>query len=297
LISANSIAQSSPTTSSSPTGRVILKVGDKQITQAQFEQYIADLEAQQGPASIGRKKLGDNYASLLMLSKQAVADNLESSPEVVRQLAIDRNQILSNAEFAKLKAEAKPTPQQISDYYNAHLDDYAVVTLRRVFIWKKGPGRDKGVDPAEVKSLADSIRQAYSNGKDPRKLNLVKDPETVNFDDKPLTFQRGEMPVEMEKAAFAMQKPGEWTELAEDNGTLVLLQLVGRSRRSLADMTPTIEKKLQNEELREKLESLKKKTGIWMDEQYFASHAPIPHSKTEPEASGQSKLENERGQR
>lgn len=266
---------------------MILKVGDLQITQEQFETYIGALEAQQGPADLSRKKLGESYASLLTLSQQAVANHLDSSPAVIRQLAIDRTQILSNAEYAKLKTEAKPAPKQISEYYNAHLDDYDVVQLRRVFIFKKGPGHEKGVNPEEAKPLAAAIRQAYASGSDPKKL--VKDPETVILDAQPLTFQRGEMPAAMEKVAFAMRKEGEWTELADASDTLVLMQLVSRSRRSLSETTPQIEKKLQSQNLREELESLKKNTGIWMDEEYFASHAPIPIPSTEPEASGQSK--------
>jgi len=265
----------------------VLKVGDLQITQEQFETYIAALEAQQGPADLSRKKLGDKYASLLALSRQAVANHLDTSPEVIRQLAIDRTQILSNAEYSKLKAEAKPTPAQISDYYNAHLDDYDVVQLRRVFIFKTGPGHEKGVSPEEAKRLAAAIPQAYASGSDPKKL--VKDPETVVLDAQPLSFQRGEMPVAMEKVAIAMRKEGEWIELADDPDTLVLIQLVSRSRRSLSEVTPQIEKKVQSQKLREELESLKKNTGIWMDEEYFASHAPIPIPSTEPEASGQSK--------
>jgi hypothetical protein len=277
----------SPNGDQSPNQRVVLKVGDLQVTQEQFETYIGDLEAQQGPADLSRQKLGDNYASLLVLSRQAVANHLDTSPQVIRQLAIDRTQILSNAEYAKLKAEAKPTPTQISEYYNAHLDDYDVVQLRRVFIYKSGPGHEKGVKPEEAKPLSDAIRQAYASGNDPKQL--VKDPENVIFDPQPLSFQRGEMPAAMEKVAFAMRKDGEWAELADAPDTLVLMQLVSRGRRSLSEMTPAIEKKLQAQTLRQELESLKKNTGIWMDEEYFASHAPIPIPNAEPEASGHSK--------
>ena len=272
-----------------------MKVGDKQITQAQFEQMIADLEAQQGPADLSRKKLGDNFASLFMLSQQAVADHLESSPDVVRQMAIDRTQILSNAEFTKLKTEAKPTPAQISEYYNTHLQEYDVVTLRRVFIWKKGPGHENGLSSDDVKVLAEKIQQAYASGADPKKL--VKDPSLVNFDAVPLSFQRGEMPAAMEKVAFSITKEGEWKELAEDSGTVVLLQLVSRSRRSLSDVSPQIEKKLQNQHLREELEALRKKTGIWMDEAYFAAKTPGPGSSAEPDAPGSSKTNSERGEK
>ncbi len=138
--SAASSSGSTPTPATSVTSasdRVVLKVGNVQVTQADFETMVSDLEAQQGPADLTRKAIGDNYASLLMLSQKAVANHLESSPEVVRQLALDRTQILSNAEFARLKEQAKPTPEEISAYYNAHLADYDLVTIRRLFIWKK----------------------------------------------------------------------------------------------------------------------------------------------------------------
>lgn len=278
-----------------PPNQVILKVGDKQVTAEQFQQYLADLEAMQGPADLSRKQLGESYASMLLLAQQAVANHLDTDPQVIRQLAIYRLQILSNAEFAKLKAEAHPTPEQVSQYYNSHLDDYDVVNVRRIFIFKKGPGHEKGVDPAEAKPLAEQIKQAYASGQNPRKL--IKDPEAVVLDDKPLTFQRGEMPAQMEKVAFAMNKPGEWTVLDDAPDTLVMLQLVSRSRRSLADMTPEIEKKLDARQLREELEEMKKNNAIWMDESYFASKAPVSTRNAEPEAPGQSKTNEERGER
>ena len=97
----------STTTTSSTKDKVVLKVGDLQVTQATFEQYLSDLEAQQGPADLSRKKLGENYSSLLVLEQKALANHLDQTPDVVRQLAIDRMQILSNAEFARLKKKRR----------------------------------------------------------------------------------------------------------------------------------------------------------------------------------------------
>jgi hypothetical protein len=288
---AASAATTSPLPKDAPASnqRVILKVGDVQVTQAQFEAVIGALEAQQGPADLSRKALGDNYASLLMFSQQAVAQHLDTSPEVVRQLAIDRTQILSNAAFAALKREAKPTPEQISAYYNAHLEDYDTVQLLRLFIWKSGPGssHDKGLTPQQANALASAVRQATANGTDPHKL--ITDRENEVMDAEPLSFQRGELPKKMDDAAFALHKVGEWSVLEDSPDALILLQLVSRGRRDLKDVSPQIEKILQGQKLREDLEALKKKSGIWMDEAYFASDAPIPIPSTEPDASGQDK--------
>jgi len=290
-------AGSSPKPSTESAGqRVVLKVGDLQITQAAFEQYLADLEAQQGPADLGRKKLGENYASMMALSQQAAADHLDSSPEVVRQLAIDRMQILSNAEFAKLKTEATPTPAQISAYYNAHLSDYDMVKILRVFIWSEQPGSKKPgskehiMTPQQADALAAAVRQAYKSGGDVGKVikNTPHGPGDVVADDKPLTFEREELPGSMGTKVFEL-KEGEWTEFNNGPGTYVFIKVVQRTRRDLAEVTPRITKKLQAQKLREELSALKSKTGIWMDETYFASKATTPTTATEPEASGQSK--------
>src|SRR5664280_2399754 len=58
---------------SAPRERVILKVGNVQVTQADFESVVSSLEAQQGSTDLNRQAFGENYASLLMLSQQAVA--------------------------------------------------------------------------------------------------------------------------------------------------------------------------------------------------------------------------------
>ncbi len=262
------------------------------MTQADFETMVSDLEAQQGPADLSRRAIGDNFAQLLMLSQQATANGLATSPEVLRQLALDRTQILSNAEFARLKAQAKPTPEEIQSYYSAHLADYDVVEVRRVFIWKKSEATKdgRGVSPEEAKALAAAIRQAYDSGSDPKKV--MGNAQDVVLDAAPIAFQRGELPPQMEKVAFAL-KEGEWGELGDTPESLVLLQLTKRSRRELAEVSPSIEKKLLAQKLRAELEDLKKKTGIWMDEQYFAAPKPVSDAQskaavpTNPEAKGE----------
>jgi PPIC-type PPIASE domain len=269
---------------------VVLKVGNVQVTQAEFESFVTTLEAQQGPADLSREAIGENYASLLMLAQQAAAHHLDSSPEVLRQLAIDRTQILSNAEFAGLKARANPTPQEISAYYSAHLDDYDVVQIRRLFIWKAAGSKDaKGVNPADAKPLADAIRQAYASGSDPRKL--IPDSNSVVLDFDPLSFQRGELPPKMAEAAFAM-KDGEWMVFEDNPGELVVLQCVSHGRRNLKEVSSQIEKKLQARKLKEELNDVKKNAGIWMDQQYFAATTQKPDSSTQSQASGPGKSTN-----
>jgi hypothetical protein len=279
--------------------RVVIKVGDVQITQATFERYLTDLEGQQGPATLSEKKLGENYASLLVLSEQAKADHLDTTPEVERLLAIDRMQILSNAEFAKLKTASTPTPEQIKAYYNAHGEDFDVVEVKRIFIWAGKPdAKNHNLTPEKANAMADAIRHAYKTGGDVDKV--VRDTphgrEDVVADEKPLKFRRGEMPGAMGKAVMDL-KEGEWTEFSNGPSEYVFIHLVKREREDLDEVTPEITKKLLAENMREKLAALKSKTGIWMDESYFASTRSTPAATTPTEPSGQVKTSTERGER
>ncbi len=251
---------------------------------------VRDLEAQQGPADLSRKAIGDNYTSLLMLSQQAVVNHLESSPEIVRHLALDRTQILSNADYDRLKAQAKPTPAEISAYYSAHLADYDLVQLRRVFIWSKAEGAKDGhgLSQQDATALAAAVRRAYASGSDVGTVLHGTDPNSVVFDTTPLTFQRGELPLKLDETAFAL-KEGGWTELNDAPGTFVFLQVVERSRRDLKEVSPQIQKKLQAEKLRDELDDLKKKAGIWMDEEYFAPPPQKPVASMQPKTSTQEK--------
>jgi hypothetical protein len=266
---------------------VVLKVGDVQITQADFESRISDIEPQGdadkvGPSDKDRRKLGDDYASVLMLSQQAVANQLDSSPEVSRQLAVARMQVLSDAEFARLMRLADPTTEEISKYYSDHLSDYDQVRIRRLFIWKRRDNFKDGpvLSTQAAKARADQIRKAYASATDGKKLSadLSKSGEGM-LDPDPLTFSRGELSPQLEKVAFAL-KENEWSELQDTPAAVLLVQLVKRDRKQLGEVYSRIEKNLQGDKMQVLLDDLKKKAGIWMDEQYFGTAvAPVPDAQ------------------
>ena len=265
--------------------KVVLKVGNLQITKKAFEQYVADLEASQGPGDASRRKLGTNYADMLMLEKLAMADHLQDSPDVVRQLAIDRMQILSNAEWAKLKTQSAPTPEEIKAYYNGHLDDFDTVEMRRLFIWAgakdaNAKGGKEGMTVPQADALAAAVRQAYKSGADFSRIQkLINDTphgtDDVTVDTDPITFSRKDLPKELHDTAFSL-KEGEWTELHNGPGSYIFLQAMKRSRKDLPTVSSQIEKYLQGQKLRAELQSLKQKTGIWMDETYFVAKPEVP---------------------
>ena len=96
------------------------------------------------------------------------------------------------------------------------------------------------------------------------------------LDPEPLIFPRGELPAQLEKVAFTL-KEGEWSEVEDTPARLLLIQLVKRDRQQLGRVSERIEKNLQGEKMQALLDDLKKKAGIWMDQQYFGTGvAPVP---------------------
>jgi parvulin-like peptidyl-prolyl cis-trans isomerase-like protein len=283
--SPNSSPSSSAKQAPSDADRVVLKVGDVQVTKEEFESRIREIEpghGDEGAPDKDRQRLGDDYASVLMLSQQALAKHLDSSPEVARQLAIARMQVLSDAEFATLMQQAQPTFAEVTQYYNAHASDYEEVQIRRLFIWKQ-PEDSKGVQALTsqaARAKAEQIRKAYASGTDVKKLSgdLTKSQEGM-LDPNPLTFSRGELSAQMLKVASSL-KDGEWSEVEDTPARLLLIQLVKRDHQQLGQVSSHIEKQLQDKKMEALLNDLKKNAGIWMDEKYFGTAvAPVPDAQ------------------
>jgi hypothetical protein len=281
----NSGANSSAEQASSDGDRVVLKVGDVQVTKEEFESRIRDIEpghAEEGAPDKDRQRLGDDYASVLMLSQQAIAKHLDASPEIARQLAIARMQVLSDAEFASLMQQAQPTFAEVSQYYSAHASDHEEVQIRRLFIWKE---RDKSknapvLTSQAARAKAEQIRKACASDTDIKKLSgdLTKSQEGM-LDPNPLTFLPGELSSQMEKVALSL-KEGEWAEVEDTPARLLLIQLVKRDHQQLGEVSARIEKQLQDQKMQELLTDLKKNAGIWMDEKYFGTAvAPVPDAQ------------------
>jgi len=260
--------------------KVVLKVGDEQLTQRELDFLFSSLnpQTQKEVAAQGRRGIGERYALMILLSQRAVSDHLDSDPALGRQLELQRRQMLAQAEASRIAGQTTVGPDEVSQYYSTHASEFDSVELREVVARKRGEGAKEGpgLAPEEARTRLESIRKALASGTDAKKVaEDFKAPNDVMIDAEPRTVRRGQLVATLDKAAFGL-KDGELSEPLDTQQALVLLQVVGHRHSDLKDVSAGIENTLRQRKFEAVVNDLKKKAGIWMDEDYFKAPQPAP---------------------
>ena len=271
-------AKTEPDPSVASSDKVVLKVADHKVTQGEIDFLISNLNAQakQALASAGRRPLGEEYVKVLLLSHQAESEHLEATPEVRERIELQRTQMLAQAEYEKMSSEVKISPDEVGKYYSAHQPDFQTAQVREFVVIKKAEGAKENVPgfaPADAKAKADALRKAVTAGTDIKKLTsdfVVAN--AVMIDTEPRTVRRGQLLAPLDKSAFE-QKDGEVSEPLETPQAIVFLQIVGHQTAEQKDVATDIENKIRQQKLEDEMADLRKKTDVWLDEDYFKGPA------------------------
>ena len=273
-------------------GKVVLRVGEKEVTQADLDSLLSRLnpQVQQTVARQGKRSFGEQYAMMLILSSQAVDHHLDSSPDFQRQLAMQRMQMLAQAEYDALTRQAAVTPEETSKYFSEHPTEFEEAKVRQVVIRKKADDAAadaQGLPIAVGRARAEEIRKALTSGTEANKV--VTDfsvPNVIVIDAEPRSVRRGQLLPDLDKAVFQL-KDGEVSELLETPQVFVMAQLISRRQLEQKDVSKDIEIKLRQQKIDAALADLRQKNPIWMDDQYFATPAATAAAPNLPAPSPQ----------
>lgn len=275
-----------------PGEKVVLKVGNEQVSEADLEFVISKLnpEIRQAVARQGKQPIGAQYALMLVLAGMAVSHRLDSSPDFRRQNELQRLQMLAQAEYENIVSQTKISPDEVNQYYAGHPGEFDQAQIRQVVIRKTPEGAKEGTPglPApEAKAKAEEIRKALAAGGDPAKVAQdFSVANVVQIDLQPRAVRRGQLPADLDKAAFEL-KDGEVSNPFETPQALVLVQVAGRRHLELKDASSDLENRLRDQKVQASIGELQNKANVWMDEQYFAappSSAPATPAPQGPTA-------------
>jgi parvulin-like peptidyl-prolyl isomerase len=270
--------------------KVVLKVGTQSFTKADMEFLISTLspQLQQVVEQRGKKPLGDQYAMMAVLSQQGEKDHLDGSATFRQEMALHRLQALAQAEFEKVAEDIKVSPEEISQYYTAHTQDFDQAVVREFVIRKRAEGTkedEPGLPAAEAHARADEIRKALAAGTDPKKVaEQYAAEKTIMVDAEPRTIKRGQLIAALDKAAFEL-KDGAVSDPFENDKAMAFIQVVSHKHQELKEVSSDIENTLHQQKVQEAVEGMKGKANVWMDSDYFTG----PAEPAEPQTPGSQK--------
>jgi parvulin-like peptidyl-prolyl isomerase len=263
------------------TDPVIITANGIAIHKSEFEGAVKTLPAQSQEFAMGpgKRQFADNYLRMRLLAAQGAKDGLQNSPDVQRQLAVMRANVIATAELKKIENGIAVSSAEVKAYYEANKKNYEQVHARHILIAPKGsaaakPGQKELTD-AEAKAKAEELRAKLVAGADFAQLAKTESADVgsgANGGDLG-SFGRGQMVPEFEKAAFEA-KPGEITPVVKTQFGYHIIKVESHEITPLEQARPAIEKAIRPTKMQARLDAMKNSAGAKYDEAYFAGSKP-----------------------
>jgi peptidyl-prolyl cis-trans isomerase C len=252
--------------------QVVLTVGDQTLTAAQYEVIVhTSLPAEQQAAALGpaARQFAQNLVEEIVLSSEAKKQGIDKDPEIVLMLGLQRENILANAAGNKIMKDIPVPDSAIQSYYDAHKDDYDILTARQILVRVKDaptppvPGKPELSDEQAL-AKAQALRKRILAGEDFAKV------AEVESDDLPDLGQvtRGQLPAEVEKVAFAL-KSGDISEPVKTSFGYHIIQVRTHTLKSVADVKSEIEVKVRPEVAQKAIEAMIAGVKVDLNDEFF----------------------------
>ena len=268
-------AASGDTPAADSAQKVVLKVGSAQITESEIDAVVSHLgvRAKTIVSVQGLRPVAEEYTKMLLLSQRASDERLDLKPDIRFQLELQRVETLAQAEYDKMASEVQITQEEMSQYFTAHRSDFETVQVQEFLVRKRPQGTEdpkQGLTPEEARSTAESIRKALSGGTAVEEVAKTFDTSisVMLVDKTPRTLRRAEMKPVLEKATFDVPDGGV-SEIVDTAQALIVVKVLAHQHPELKEVTTEIRNKVQQQKLDAKIDAMKNKTAVWMDQEYF----------------------------
>lgn len=280
------LAQDKPAAAPAPaTDPVVMSAGNITVRQSEFESAIQSLPAeyQQFVSSpSGKRQFADEYLRMKLLAAEGMKAGLEKDPEVVRQLALMRENLVANAQIQKIEKGIVISDADLKKLYDADKAKYEQVTARHILIAFKGsPAAQAGkpeLTEEQAKAKADELRKQIAGGASFDELAKKESDDVgsgANGGDLG-PFGRGQMVPEFDKAAFDA-KVGDVSAPIRTQFGYHIIRVDKHDHTPFEQVKPVLERNERQTKVQAALEAMKTSSKATLDEKYFpAPEVPKP---------------------
>ena len=278
------------------------------ITKAEFEKLVAALAPNPTPQQ--KKQLAGVLPRVIAMSTAAKKEGLDKTAQFDETVKFVKMQVLTNQLQRKIQEQAADIkPEEIEKYYKDHPEAFEQYNVDRIFIPRtkqveadakeeeeneklteeqkkvKEAAEKTKTDEAEqaMTKLADDLRTRAATGEDLAKLQkeafdtagMKIESPTVNL---PNVRRTGLPPAHT--AIFDL-KQGEVSQVISDAGGHYIYKMNSKTEMPLDQAKNEIHGKMQNDRMREKMDSLNNSFKVETNEAYFGpggvGPTPPPH--------------------
>jgi peptidyl-prolyl cis-trans isomerase C len=269
--------------------QVILTIGSTTITVGQYTRLVDALppQYQAFARGAGKRQFAENLVQLTLLAAEAEKRNLDKTPQLQEQLAVNRKDILARAMFEEMQKSIKVDDAAVQKYYDDHKNDYESVKGKHILIRVQGapmpatPGKPELTDEQAL-AKAKEVRAKLVAGGDFAVLAKTESDDTGSAQQGGDLgeFRHGMMVPPFEQAAFAL-KIGEISEPVKSPFGYHIIVVQEHKIKTLAEVRPDIEKQLGPELARKEVEAMREKATVKIDDGFFG---PAPAATPTPAA-------------
>jgi len=260
-----------------PPERVVISIGDLQITAAQFDQMVDALPENYRPVArgTGRRQFAENVVRILVLAQEGRRRKIDETAVFKTQAMFSEASVMAGLTSDNIKKNVKLEEAELRKHFDAHKSDYERVRVRHILVRMRGsplpvtPGQ-QDLTEAEALAKVQSIRKQILEGADFADLARTQsdDPETVPTGGEIGFFHRGQRVPSFEEAAFALDV-GQLSEPVQTPFGYHIIRMEAKESKKFEDVRAELEQKMRPEQAQRMVEELTAKSGAMLDPEFF----------------------------
>ncbi len=259
-----------------PADPVVVSGGGVSVKKSEFEAALQSLppQYQQFALGPGKKQFAEELFRMKLLAIEGTKSGLENDPEVQKQLAAVRENLVASAQLKKLDAAITVAEADLRAAYDARKGEFEKAKARHILIAFKGspaaqPGKPE-LTEEQAKAKAEEIRAKVEAGASFEDLAKSDSDDTGSGAQGGDLgeFGRGQMVPEFEQAAFSTEV-GKLSPVFRTQYGFHFVKVDARATTPFEEAKEGLERSLRGSKVQEVMKKLVDDAKPTFDEAYF----------------------------